>query len=77
MIKQTQSQPVHNQKTGIPENIKNRIFEPFFTTKQVGEGTGLELSISFDIIKEHNGQIFYNNNKAGKGATCTITLPIK
>ncbi len=67
---------ISDSGTGIPESIINRIFEPFFTTKQVGEGTGLGLSISLGIVKEHNGQIFYSNN-AEKGATCTITLPIK
>ncbi|MBU3917247.1 histidine kinase, partial [bacterium] len=67
---------ISDSGTGISESIISRIFEPFFTTKKVGKGTGLGLSISFGIIKEHHGQIFYNNN-AGKGATCTIILPMR
>ena len=42
---------------GIPEKIKEKIFQPFFTTKPTGQGTGLGLSLSYDIVKAHGGEI--------------------
>ena len=42
---------------GIPEAIKEKIFQPFFTTKPTGSGTGLGLSLAYDIVKVHNGQL--------------------
>ena len=59
---------------GIPEKIKNKIFEPFFTTKDAGEGTGLGLSMTYDIIKSHNGTIDLLSEE-GKGTEFVITLP--
>jgi two-component system, NtrC family, sensor kinase len=59
---------------GIPEKIKNKIFEPFFTTKDAGDGTGLGLSMTYDIIKTHNGNIELHSEE-GKGAEFIITLP--
>ena len=61
--------------SGIPANIKNKVFDPFFTTKEVGEGTGLGLSLSFSIIKQHFGEISFSPNKP-KGTVFTILLPI-
>jgi signal transduction histidine kinase len=59
---------------GIEENIANRIFEPFFTTKGVIDGTGLGMSICYDIIRSHGGDIKIQSN--GKvGALVTIELP--
>ena len=58
-----------------PENIK-KIFDPFFTTKPVGTGTGLGLSLSYGIIKRHNGRIEVGS-EIGKGTTFRITLPIR
>ena len=42
---------------GIPEKIKEKIFQPFFTTKPTGSGTGLGLSLSYDIVKAHGGEL--------------------
>ncbi len=58
---------------GIPEAAMSRIFEPFFTTKEVGEGTGLGLSVSYGIITDMGGTIVAAN--ARDGAVFTITLP--
>ncbi len=41
---------------GIPEKVKDKIFQPFFTTKPTGQGTGLGLSLSYDIVKAHGGE---------------------
>jgi signal transduction histidine kinase len=67
---------VSDNGIGIPENIIDKIFQPFFTTKPTGEGTGLGLSLSYDIItKEHKGSIKVES-KAGKGSTFIIQLPV-
>jgi signal transduction histidine kinase len=42
---------------GIPDAIKDKIFQPFFTTKPTGQGTGLGLSLSYDIVKAHDGEL--------------------
>jgi PAS domain S-box-containing protein len=60
---------------GISRENLPRIFNPFFTTKQVGEGTGLGLSMSHGIIKQHNGNI-YAESEMGKGAKFVVELPI-
>ena len=67
---------IHDNGSGIPEEIRSRIFEPFFTTKEVGKGTGLGLSISYDIIKKHNGSIEVESSPQ-TGTTFTIKLPIE
>ncbi len=70
---------VRDNGPGIPDKILDKIFQPFFTTKPSGEGTGLGLSLSYDIIKAHGGELTVNNiqeNGAGKGAEFIITLPI-
>ncbi len=60
---------------GIPEEHLKNIFEPFFTTKDVGEGTGLGLSVSQGIINDHNGEIDVES-EVGAGTTFTIKLPL-
>ncbi|HNP25096.1 MAG TPA: ATP-binding protein, partial [Panacibacter sp.] len=59
---------------GIPEKIKGKIFQPFFTTKPTGSGTGLGLSLSYDIIKAHGGQIT-GESQEGEGTAFIIVLP--
>ncbi len=59
---------------GIEEEFRQQIFDPFYTTKEVGQGTGLGLSVVYGIIKKHDGTIMVRNNK-DKGTTFVITLP--
>ena len=59
---------------GIPDAIKDKIFQPFFTTKATGEGTGLGLSLSYDIVKAHGGEIKLAS-KVGEGSEFKIILP--
>lgn len=62
---------------GIPESVKSRIFDPFFTTKPVGKGTGLGMSISYQIITQrHRGKI-HCTSAAGKGTEFTIQIPLR
>lgn len=60
---------------GMDEGTQNKIFNPFFTTKEVGEGTGLGMSISYAIIQKHNGSIQVVSSP-GQGTKFKITLPI-
>jgi signal transduction histidine kinase len=66
---------VEDNGTGMDENTKKKVFEPFFTTKEVGEGTGLGMSIAYNIIKKHNGQIHINSTP-GAGTEFILDLPI-
>jgi PAS domain S-box-containing protein len=59
---------------GIPKENLGRIFEPFFTTKDVGEGTGLGLSLVYNMVKQHNGLIEAQST-VGKGTTFIVSLP--
>jgi two-component system, NtrC family, sensor kinase len=61
--------------TGMDENTRKKIFEPFFTTKDVGEGTGLGMSIVYNTIQKHNGLITVNSTP-GMGSEFIIELPI-
>ena len=66
---------VADSGNGIPQNIIDKIFQPFFTTKPTGQGTGLGLSLAYDIVKAHGGEIKVEN-KEGEGSTFIIQLPI-
>ncbi len=61
---------------GIPMEIKDKIFEPFFTTKPTGSGTGLGLSLSYDIVTQGHGGTLTVESTEGEGATFVITLPM-
>ena len=60
---------------GIPENIVDKIFQPFFTTKPTGQGTGLGLSLSYDIVKAHGGEIKVNTRE-GEFTEFIAQLPV-
>jgi CheY-like chemotaxis protein len=60
---------------GIPKENLEKIFNPFFTTREVGEGSGLGLSISYGIVTQHGGKI-YTRSRSGSGATFFIELPV-
>ena len=74
---------VSDNGNGIPQNIVDKIFQPFFTTKPAGQGTGLGLSLSYDIVKAHGGELKVERNEAdplspgkGEGTTFIIQLPL-
>ncbi len=60
---------------GIPQKILDKIFQPFFTTKPTGQGTGLGLSLSYDIIKAHGGELKVDT-KEGESAEFIVQLPV-
>jgi signal transduction histidine kinase len=60
---------------GIPQKVIDKIFQPFFTTKPTGESTGLGLSLSYDIIKAHGGEIKVES-KEGEGTMFKIYLNV-
>jgi signal transduction histidine kinase len=67
---------IRDNGTGIPPKMVEKIFQPFFTTKPTGEGTGLGLSLSYDIItKGHNGTMKVETRE-GQGSSFIITLPL-
>ena len=65
---------VKDNGNGIPQKILDKIFQPFFTTKPTGQGTGLGLSLSYDIVKAHGGDLRVET-KEGEGSTFIIALP--
>jgi signal transduction histidine kinase len=67
---------VMDNGSGIPQKIADKIFQPFFTTKPTGQGTGLGLSLSYDIIKAHGGEIKVET-KQNEGSEFIIELPLK
>jgi signal transduction histidine kinase len=66
---------VSDNGPGISVSALDKIFQPFFTTKPTGQGTGLGLSLSYDIVKAHGGELIVET-KVGEGTTFSIQLPI-
>ncbi|MBK6635711.1 MAG: two-component sensor histidine kinase [Chitinophagaceae bacterium] len=65
---------VKDNGNGIPQKVLDKIFQPFFTTKPTGQGTGLGLSLSYDIVKAHGGELKVETNE-NEGSTFIIQLP--
>jgi len=65
---------VSDNGNGISQKVLDKIFQPFFTTKPTGQGTGLGLSLSYDIIKAHGGELKVKTNE-GQGSAFTVVLP--
>jgi signal transduction histidine kinase len=68
---------VTDNGNGIPEKDREKIFQPFFTTKPSGEGTGLGLSMSYDIVTKGHGGELKMESREGEGTTFTMVLPIE
>jgi two-component system, NtrC family, sensor kinase len=66
---------IKDNGNGIPQKVLDKIFQPFFTTKPTGEGTGLGLSLSYDIVKAHGGELKVETTEY-EGALFTIQIPI-
>ncbi len=66
---------VRDNGPGIPQKILDKIFQPFFTTKPTGQGTGLGLSLAYDIVKAHGGELKVETRE-GEGSMFKILLPI-
>ena len=66
---------VTDNGNGIPQKVLDKIFQPFFTTKPTGQGTGLGLSLAYDIVKAHGGELKVET-KEGEGSEFIIQLPV-
>ncbi len=67
---------VRDNGNGIPQKVRDKIFQPFFTTKPAGQGTGLGLSLSYDIVRAHGGELRMET-KEGEGTEFFIGLPLR
>lgn len=65
-----------NNSPSIPDTIEENFFQPFFTTKPTGQGTGLRLSLSYDIVEAHIGELKVDS-KEREGTTFLILLKVK
>lgn len=66
---------IRDDGAGMPSEVRERVFDPFFTTKDVGQGTGLGLSVSYGIVERHHGRLTVES-APGAGSTFTIMLPV-
>jgi CheY-like chemotaxis protein len=66
---------INDDGPGIPDDLQPKIFDPFFTTKEVGQGTGLGLTVAYAIIQEHAGRIRLES-RLGRGASFFVELPV-
>ena len=66
---------VHYNGTGIPADIRDKLFQPFFTTKPTGEGTGLSLSITYDIVTRAHGGTITVESEVDEFTEFVVTLP--
>ena len=76
MIEKDLNLPEADNGNGIPQKVLDKIFQPFFTTKPTGQGTGLGLSLSYDIVKANEGELKVET-KEGEFAAFIIRLPMK
>ncbi|MCC6412201.1 MAG: GHKL domain-containing protein, partial [Saprospiraceae bacterium] len=67
---------VQDNGTGIPDSVKAKIFQPFFTTKPTGQGTGLGLSLAYDIVTKGHGGELTVETKEGEGTVFVVQLPV-
>ncbi|WP_262483007.1 sensor histidine kinase, partial [Arsenicibacter rosenii] len=67
---------VEDNGPGMAEAVRSKIFQPFFTTKPAGEGTGLGLSLSYDIITKGHGGTLTVESREGEGAVFIMRLPV-
>ncbi|HMQ70794.1 MAG TPA: ATP-binding protein, partial [Ignavibacteria bacterium] len=67
---------VKDNGNGIPQKVMDKIFQPFFTTKPTGQGTGLGLSLSYDIVKAHGGELKVETVE-GEGSEFSIIIPVR
>jgi two-component system, NtrC family, sensor kinase len=67
---------VRDNGTGMPEQVVKKIFQPFFTTKPTGEGTGLGLSLSYDIVTKGHGGTLSVHSREGEGSEFIVRLPV-
>jgi signal transduction histidine kinase len=65
---------VRDNGTGMSQKVAEKVFQPFFTTKPTGEGTGLGLSLSYDIVTKGHGGELRVESREGEGSTFTIVL---
>jgi CheY-like chemotaxis protein len=67
---------INDDGPGVPEDVQPKIFDPFFTTKEVGQGTGLGLTVAYAIVQEHGGRIRVQSTQ-GRGASFFVEFPTK
>ena len=67
---------IRDNGTGVPAAIRQKVFQPFFTTKPTGQGTGLGLSLSYDIITKGHGGTLTVESQEGQGTTFFVGLPL-